>query len=156
MGSTDAQDGRPGRGLFGVVDRLIPPILLATSETRARARVLVISSVGIGLLTSISHTIRGLTVSRDTGFWLGATLIAFFFALPVVQRVSASPRLAGGLLAVSLALGLPVVHSQVGHFPAPVIAFFACVPLLATFFLGSRAGLAGALAMSAAVIALGT
>jgi signal transduction histidine kinase len=156
MGSTDAQDGRPGRGLFGVVDRLIPPILLATSETRARARVLVISSVGIGLLTSISHTIRGLTVSRDTSFWLGATLIAFFFALPVVQRVSASPRLAGGLLAVALALGLPVVHSQVGHFPAPVIAFFACVPLLATFFLGSRAGLAGALAMSAAVIALGT
>ncbi len=155
MDSMDAPDDRPGR-LLGRVDRLIPPSLLARSETRARARVLVISSVGIGLLTSISHTIRGLTVPHDTGFWLGATLIAFFFALPVVQRVSASPRLAGGLLTVALALGLPAVHSQVGHFPAPVIAFFACVPLLATFFLGTRAGLAGTLAISASVVALGT
>ncbi len=154
MGSTVAHDDPPA-GLLGLVDRMIPPLLLATSETRARARVLVISSVGIGLLTSINHTIRGLTMPRDTSFWLGTTLIAFFFALPVVQRLSGSPRLAGGLLALTLAVGLPVVHSQVGHFPAPVIAFFTCVPLLVTFFLGTRAGLASTLAISAAVVALG-
>ncbi len=156
MGSMEAHDDRPASGLFGLVDRLIPPTLLAASEPRTRARVLVISSVGIGLLTSISHTIRGITAPRDAAFWLGTALIAFFFALPVVQRVTASPRLAGGLLALSLALGLPAVHSQVGHFPAPVIAFFACVPLLTTFFLGSRAGVASTLAISAAVIALAT
>lgn len=155
MGPRYAHDAPRGGGLFGLVDRLIPPALLGASETRARARVLVVSSVGIGLLTSISHTIRGLTVPLDTGFWLGATLIAFFFALPVVQWVSASPRLAGGLLALNLVFGLPAVHSQVGHFPAPVIAFFACVPLLTTFFLGARAGLAGTLAISASVVTLG-
>lgn len=156
MASRDTHDDRSDRGLLALCDRLIPPSLLATSEVRTRARVLVISSLGIGLLTSISHTIRGLTVPRDAGFWLGTTLIAFFFALPVVQRVSASPRLAGGLLSLALALGLPAVHSQVGHFPAPVIAFFACVPLLATFFLGTRAGLAATLVISATVVALGT
>ncbi len=142
-------------GLFvRAVDRLIPAELLDSSDTRLRARVLVVSSCGMGVLAMISHTIRALTLPLDLGFWLGLALISFFFLLPAVQFITRSARLAGGILSVTLGAALPVIHSQVGHFPAPILAFFSCFPLVLTFFLGLRSGLLGTIFIGGAAFYL--
>ena len=150
---------RPNGSLLGLfiaaVDRLIPAELLASSDVRLRARVLIVSSCGMGLLAMIGHTIRALTLPLDAGFWLGLALITFFFCLPVVQHLTRSPRLAGGVLSIALGAGLPAIHTQVGHFPAPILAFFSCFPLVLTFFLGLGSGLLGTLFIGGAVLYLG-
>jgi len=142
--------------MIGAVDRLIPAELLTSIDSRLRARVLIVSSCGVGLLTTISQSIRALTLPLDTAFWLGFVLIAFLFSLPLVQYLSRSARLAGGILSLALGVMLPALQAQIGFFPAPVLAFFPCFPLLLTFFLGLRVGLVGTLFICGAVLYLAT
>ena len=144
------------RRLLIAVDSLIPAKLLAGSEARVRARVLVVSCAGIGTLTAIAEVVRGLTLPLDFGFWAGLGVVLFVFALPVIQWKSRSARLAGGLLSVLMGIALPVIHSQAGHFPAPVLAWFSCFPVLVTFFVGSRWGLLSAATTCASVLYLAT
>ncbi len=152
------QSAAPRSALLGrvvrAVDGLIPPELLADGESRVRARVLVVSSAGIGTLTTVAEIVRGLTLPIDFNFWAGLVVVLFFYALPLIQWRARSARIAGGLLAVLLGIALPLIHSQAGHFPAPVLAWFSCFPVLVTFFAGSRWGFVSAVTTCASVIYL--
>ena len=63
--------GRESGWLFGWVDRCIPVELLEDSTVRIRARVLVVSCIGCGVLTAIAQIVRGLTMPLNFGFWAG-------------------------------------------------------------------------------------
>ncbi len=144
-----------GRGwLFTWVDRTIPAELLEDSTVRIRARVLVVSCVGCGLLAAIGLTVRALTLPLDSGFWAGVIVAISVLLVPFVQRVTRSERFAGGFFSLLLMVALPAIHSQVGYFPAPVLAWFACYPVFVTFLLGVRFGFASALTTTASVLYL--
>jgi len=142
--------------LMSAVDGLIPPELLIDGEARVRARVLVVSSAGIGGMTMIAQIVRGLTLPLDFGFWFGLVIVVFVFALPLVQWETRSARIAGGMLSILMAIAMPLIHSRAGHFPAPVLAWFSSFPVLVTFFLGLRWGLVSAVTTCASVLYLAT
>ena len=139
---------------FRRVDRAIPVELLEYSTVRVRARVLVVSCVGCGVLTAIAQIVRGLTLPLDFGFWAGLVVLVVILTLPIVQHVTRSERFAGGLFSLLLMVALPVIHSHAGYFPAPVLGWFACFPVFVTFFLGVRFGFASALTTAASVLYL--
>ncbi len=153
---SEASQGALFLRVMSAVDGLIPPELLADGEARVRARVLVVSCAGIGGLTTIAQIVRGLTLPADFGFWSGLAIVLFIFSLPVIQWKTRSARISGGILSVLMGIALPLIHSQAGHFPAPVLAWFSCFPVLVTFFLGSRWGLLSAATTCASVLYLAT
>ena len=136
------------------LDRLIPAELRHDAEARLRSRVLVASSLGIGLLAAVVQTIRVCILPITASFWSGAAVTLFLFALPWIQWIYRSVRFAGGLLSLALVIALPLIHYQVHHFPAPLLNFFPAVPVLVTFFVGAGWGLAAALAVAASIVAL--
>ncbi|MEZ4447984.1 MAG: HAMP domain-containing sensor histidine kinase [Nannocystaceae bacterium] len=151
---TEEKRPAPLGAVIDAVDRLIPPALRHDREEKMRARVLVASSIGIGLLVTVSQTIRAFTLPITATFFSGVAVIIFFYALPWFQWVTRSSRLAGGVLSLALVLALPAIHYQVHHFPAPVLVFFPAVPVVATFFVGIRLGLVAVLALAGAVVGL--
>lgn len=143
--------GSEALGWVEGVDRLVPANLLARGETRLRARVLVVSSLGIGALVSIVQVIRAVTMPRDVNFWAGVVILACVLGLPLVQWFSRSVRVAGGLLSVLLIAAFPGLIANFGSFPAPAIVMFPVVPVLVTFFSGVSLGLVSALVLGASV-----
>ena len=130
------------------LDRLIPPELLANSDSRARARVLVTASLGIGILALALTVFRAFSFTWGLGLAVAAIDTLVLLQLPWVQWVTRSNRLAGGVLSVVLLVSFPILHILVGVFPAPVLFLFSTVPLIATFFVGVRFGGLAAITIS--------
>lgn len=132
---------------FGTLDRIVPPELRTSPEVLLRARVLVAGSTIVAALGCAALFIRYATAPADTGLVVGAGLAATIATLPWVQRWTRSHRIAGGLFIALLSIVLPIFHWLLGFFPAPALGLFSIVPLLGSFFLGVRVGLASALGM---------
>ena len=127
---------------------MIPPELLANSDSRARARVLVTASLGIGILGLAITILRAISFPWGLGLAVAAIDILVLLQLPWVQWVTRSNRLAGGILSLVLLISFPIMQVLVGVFPAPILFLFSTVPLVATFFVGVRFGGFAALLIS--------
>ena len=136
------------------IDRPIPPALHADPEAQLRSRVLVVSSFGVAALALAAALVHLATAPLDPGIFVSFVVVAVIVTLPAVQRWSRSYRLAGGIFVAICLLALPVFHLLLGVFPAPALLLFPLVPLLQTFFVGPRSGLAIAVGMTLIVVAL--
>lgn len=150
----DRDARRAGAGLILAIDRLIPTSLHADANSQLRSRVLVIGSIGLGLLTSAALAIRVLTFPFEPGVLIGSAGIAVMFSLPLIQRATRSHRIAGGLLVAVLVVILVALHLLRAVLPDPSIAVFAVVPLVAAFFVGTRFGFITAVLLASAAVAL--
>jgi signal transduction histidine kinase len=144
--------GPPKGALLGLLDWLIPDDLRQSHDSRLRARGLVASSIGIGSLLVANLTVRAATLPIDRNFWIASSLVVVLFLLPLIQRQTRSPRLAGAIFSWFLILAMPVILLNFGSFPAPGIAFFPAVPIMATFFSDARTGLISVLVLGAAIV----
>lgn len=130
--------------------------MLAEPTVALRGRVLIASSISLGLLTLLSSLVRLSTVGVEPAGLVTLVLVAALLALPWIQRRSGSHHLAGSLLVALCVTILPALQVLQGIFPTPSLLGFPLVPLLATFFIGRHVGYAAAalLGLSAVVLRL--
>ncbi len=150
----DAKERATGSRLARLVDGLIPPALHADPDIQLRSRVLVVASFGLGVLTLAILVVRVVTVPPSLSVLLTAVVVAVMLTLPLVQRATRSHRIAGGLLVGVCLVVLPTLHLLRGVFPDATVALFAVVPLIASFFVGPRAGYVSAAILTATTVAL--
>jgi signal transduction histidine kinase len=155
MHSPRPSDARRAFDLVALVDYFVPEELLRSSDSRLRARVLVGSSTFLGLFSLIIMIVLALTRPLDAAFWVSAVDVVVVLALPVVQRLTRSNRIAGGLLTALLLFTFPFFLHQVGMYPAPVVLLFPLIPLIATYFVGVGLGLVSTLMIAAASLGVG-
>ena len=151
--SGEGERGAEERWL-GRLDRLIPASLLGEPEAQLRSRVLVWSCLGIGALGVVLVLVRLTTTTFDNGPVIAGVLVALVLALPWVQRLTRSHRIAGAGLVFAILATLPVLHVTAGGFPAPSLVLFPLVPLFATFLVGLRFGVISAGLVAAIVVGL--
>ena len=149
----EEQEGHPSEQVR-VLDRLLPRAMLAEPKVALRGRVLIASSFYLGGLTLLASIVRLTTVGVEIAGLLTLVLVAVLLALPWIQRASGSHRLAGGLLVALCVSVLPTLVLLQGIFPTPSLLGFPLIPLLATFFVGQRAGYVSAALLGLAAVVL--
>ena len=143
------------RDVSRLIDRLIPANLRATHETRLRAQTLLFGSIGVGIFVAIIGVAVVAAGIRDSSLVMTVVTAATLLLLPYIQYRTGSYRLPAGLLTALLVVSMPFYCVQLGAFPVPAVLAFPIVPLIAAFFLGRTIGLASALVLAGAVVALG-
>lgn len=148
----EEEEGHPEQ--VRVLDRLLPRAMLAEPKVALRGRVLIASAFYLGGLTLLTSLVRVATVGVEAAGLVTFGLVAVLLALPWIQRRSGSHRLAGGLLVTLCVAVLPALLLLQGIFPTPALLGFPLIPLLATFFVGQRAGYVTAALLGLAAIVL--
>ncbi len=137
------------------LDRLIPQELLAKSETRTRARVLVAVSLGIGTLGAAILLRRNISFDwKGGGSHLATLVVLLILLLPAVQWFTRSNRIASVLLSLLVLITFPLIQLFAGIYPAPILMLFALVPLIATFLVGVRFGAVTGILISTSAVLL--
>jgi signal transduction histidine kinase len=144
------------RGDSGLLDSLIPATLLASHETRLRARTLVAGSLGLAVLALIVGLVRVATTPFGTAIVINFVTVAALASVPVLLRASGNYQLPAAILVTLLVVTLPGYPLLLGAFPAPALLVYPIVPLAAAFFLGRVPGLACALVLSVATLVIGS
>lgn len=144
-----AEHGAGPGWLVRRLDRLIPPELLREPESQIRSRVLVGSCFGLGALGGLAIIVRLLTVPFDVTPLVALGLIALVVALPWLQRLTRSHRIAGGVLVGAMIAAFAALHLLYGAFPGASLVLFPLVPVLGAFLVDVAFG-----ALSAALIAV--
>ena len=143
-----------GSWLIRTIDRSIPAELHADPEAQLRSRVLVVLCATIVGCTLAGLVVRVLTAPFDRGAVVGFVILSVITALPYVQWLSRSYRLAGGLLVGSVLFALPTFHLLLWVFPAPALVLFPLLTLMGSFLVGARFGLLLAAVSSGIIVAL--
>ena len=152
--AVDHEAQATSRPLARLVDRLIPPELHADIDAQLRSRVLVGASFGLGVLILVAVIVRLATFPFERGVLVGMSVLVVALILPLVQWISRSHRIAGGLMVVVWVLGLLAMNLLRGVFPDATMALFAVVPMIAAFFVGPRWGYASAWFLAVATLGL--
>ncbi len=155
MHSPRPSDARRALDLVALVDYFVPEELMHSSDSRMRARVLVAASTFLGLFSLVIMVVRARTLPLDLAFWIAVVDVVVVLSLPVVQRLTRSNRIAGGLLTALLTFTFPFFLHRVGMYPAPVVFLFPLVPLIATYFVGIGLGLVSTLVLAVASLGVG-
>ena len=135
---------------------MIPATLLATHETRLRARTLVVGSLGLSVCALIINVVRMVTAPPDLNLVITFLTVLALGLLPYLQYRTGSYRIPAGLITAFLLVTLPTYIILLGVFPAPALLVYPIVPLLAAFFLGPVVGLVSAAALAGATLVLGS
>ncbi len=138
-----------------LIDRMIPAKLRATHESRLRAQTLLFGSLGISGFVAIIGAAVVAAGIRDSSLVLTLLTAAVLGLLPYLQYRTGSYRVPAGLITALLVVTMPYYCVNLDAFPVPAVLAFPLVPLIAAFFLGRAVGLASALVLAGAAVALG-
>jgi len=143
------------QGDSGLLERMIPASLLASHETRLRARTLIGASLGVAFLALVIGVVRVVTAPFDTNLVVTFATALLLAMQPLLQYWTGSYRLPATVLIALLLITVPGYFVLLGAFPVPAVLVYPIVPLLAAFFLGRVAGLASAVTLCGLTLALG-
>lgn len=138
-----------------MIERMIPGSLLATHETRLRARTLVVGSLGLTVCALVINVVRMVTAPPDLNLVITFVTVLALGLLPYLQYKTGSYRVPAGLITAFLLVTLPTYIILLGVFPAPALLVYPVVPVIAAFFLGPVVGLLSAVALAGATLVLG-
>ena len=139
----------------GLIERMIPANLRATHETRVRAQILLLGSLGITGFVFIISIVVIWTGILDASLLFVIITVASSGLLPYLQYRTRSYRIPAALITVLLVVTMPLYCVLLGAFPVPALLAFPVVPLIAAFFLGRRVGMASAVVLAVAGLVLG-
>jgi len=148
------------RRLLSLLERGLPPVLLADSERRRRALLIAGTVWALVIACTASFPVLAAVTSgpgRIVSLGANASVIALALAGLALLRNAATPRLAGNWVAGLMFAGIACGVIVNGGFTSPYWILLAIVPFMASQMAGRGAGLTWAvvdLAFIAAIFAL--
>ncbi|MBV9758766.1 MAG: HD domain-containing protein [Alphaproteobacteria bacterium] len=122
-----------------LIDWFVPAVLRTDADSFHRARVFVVGHLfGPPLGLVLAWELRGIDPSRGLHWWIIVGAVAGFFAFPFALRLTGRLTLLSFISVQNLAFVILFSAYHYGGASSPVLCWLPTIPLVATFYIGTK------------------